>query len=289
MRHEPSPSRRKHAGGCPAASDFLLFAQEKVTKEKGTPLRWPSASLSRQAQAGQCGNSLRLNFKGSEAQTSASLLTRLSLSSAAAQRGESKSKPSVACGATPSLRAQRSNPVQASEAPLQPLKLTSPLCRVGRRAELGAVEASVFEHVAARTIFPGGSCEFASRPIQSAGRGLPEGRHSGATPEGGGGAPRSGDLTPEADAALRYWRPAQTRGRSHPASGNPAPCSQGPFSFAPFFWASKRKGPAAGLPPANDPSNCDEARIGSRAFPSPLPPFPPSRAIGSATQARATA
>jgi hypothetical protein len=27
------------AGGCPAASPFLFFAQEKGTKEKGTPLR----------------------------------------------------------------------------------------------------------------------------------------------------------------------------------------------------------------------------------------------------------
>ena len=29
------------AGGCPAASDFLLLRQKKVTKEKATPLRHP--------------------------------------------------------------------------------------------------------------------------------------------------------------------------------------------------------------------------------------------------------
>jgi hypothetical protein len=49
----------------------------------------------------------------------------------------------------------------------------SPLCRRGRQAELGDVEASVFEHVAAQMIFLGRSCEFASRPIQPAVRGLP--------------------------------------------------------------------------------------------------------------------
>ena len=81
------------AGGCPAASDFLLFGQEKSHQREGHPLRWPSASRSRQAQAGQCGNSLRHNFKGSEAQTSALLLTGLSLPSAAAQRGEKQSRP----------------------------------------------------------------------------------------------------------------------------------------------------------------------------------------------------
>jgi len=48
-----------------------------------------------------------------------------------------------------------------------------PLGCLGRGLELGDVEASMSEHVAARAIFPGGSCEFASRPIQDADRGLP--------------------------------------------------------------------------------------------------------------------
>jgi hypothetical protein len=47
-------------------------------------------------------------------------------------------------------------------------------------AELGDVEASLFEQVDAQMILLGGSCEFASRPIQPAGRGLPrKGRRSG--------------------------------------------------------------------------------------------------------------
>ena len=41
--------------------------------------------------------------------------------------------------------------------------------------------------------------------------------------------------------ALRYRRRAQTRGRSHPASGNPAPCSQGPFSLVTFLLARQEK------------------------------------------------
>jgi hypothetical protein len=130
--------RRPLAGGSPAASDFLLFGQEKVTKEKATPLRWPPASRSQQPQAGQCGNSLRHNFKGSEARTSALLLTGLSLPSAAASEGERQPAGQP--------------PIPASGDRGQVLNLNSPLCRRGRMTELGAVEASVSEHVAAKQI-----------------------------------------------------------------------------------------------------------------------------------------
>ncbi len=243
------------AGGSPAASDFLLFAQEKVTKEKGTPLRWPSASRSRQPQVGQCGNSLRFNFFGSEAQTSALLLTTLSLPSAAASEGEVQRQsqnrnPGLPrpCGprndalaAVTSLRAARSNPVESGAAPLQVLNFLSPLCRRGRRDELGDVEASVFEHVAAKQIVR--VCEPPNSGLRP--RLAPPCflavRHSGATPEGGRGAPRSGDLTLEADA-----------GPAAPASGPdsrtvasrkraPAPCSQGPFSLVTFLLAKQKK------------------------------------------------
>jgi hypothetical protein len=54
-----------------------------------------------------------------------------------------------------------------------------PLCAVEVGWMNWEFEASVFEHVDAQMILMGGSCEFASRPIQPTGRGLPEGRHSG--------------------------------------------------------------------------------------------------------------
>ena len=179
-------------------------------------LRWPSASLSRQAQAGQCGNSRRFDFEGSEAQTSALLCqvefsTGLHLSSAAASEGgvqnqrQSRNRtpglprpcrPRNDRGtalATWSLRGGRADEaIQCQSAPTpfpsprlrgeggpegrvrgKVWHLTPPLCRRGRRAELGAFEASLSEHVAAQMIFLGRSCEFASRPIQPSGRGLP--------------------------------------------------------------------------------------------------------------------
>jgi penicillin-binding protein 1C len=162
------------AGGCPAASDFLLFAQEKVTKEKGTPLHWPSAPRSRQTQAGQRGNSLRFNFKGSEARTSALLLTGLSLPSAAASEGTIKVKPS------PRERGEGGpqGRVRGKE-----LNFT-PLCA----ASAGWLNWGPLRRACLSTWPRSGSCEFASRPIQAAGRGLP--RRGGPA-----GAPSFGSLS----------------------------------------------------------------------------------------------
>jgi hypothetical protein len=219
------------AGGSPAASDFLLSGQEKVTKRKATPfagLRLPAAA---RLKPGNAETRFAINFQGSQARTSALLLTVLTLPSAAASEGTAKGNLNF-----PSPRVRGEGGPQGRVRG-KVSAFTSPLCRVGRMAELGDLEASVSEHVATRQ---GGSCELASRPIQTAGRGLPEGRHSGV-----------------------------------------------PFSFAPFFWASKRKGPAAGLPPANEPSNCDAARIDSRTLPSPQPdPLPASGARGSMSNIR---
>jgi len=116
------------AGGSPAAGPFLLLAQKKEAKEKGPPPRWPSASLSRQAQAGQCGNSLRHNFKGSEARTSALLChvnysTGVSPPSAAAQRG--LPRPTV-------VRARQALAMIEALAPSDALRHVEPL-RVGGR------------------------------------------------------------------------------------------------------------------------------------------------------------
>jgi hypothetical protein len=47
------------AGGCPAASYFLVLAPKKVTKEEGTPLPLNSFGLS--AASGRLRNSLRSN------------------------------------------------------------------------------------------------------------------------------------------------------------------------------------------------------------------------------------
>jgi hypothetical protein len=82
------------AGGSPAAGPFLLLAQKKEAKEEGTPfagLRLPAAD---RLKPGNAETRFAFNFKGSEARTSALLLTGLSLPPAAAQRGKRRqSKP----------------------------------------------------------------------------------------------------------------------------------------------------------------------------------------------------
>ena len=141
-----SMSNRKLAGGSPAASYFSCFAK-KSNQKKANPLRWPSASRSRQAQAGQCGNLLCLDFEGSEARTSA-LLSGLSLPSAAASEGGRQPARLISLP-SPRLRGEGGPKGRVSG---QVLNLNPPLCRRGRMTELGEVEASVFEHVAAKQI-----------------------------------------------------------------------------------------------------------------------------------------
>jgi hypothetical protein len=80
------------AGGSLAAGLFLLLAQKKEAKEKGTPfagLRLPADDT---LKPGNAETRFAFNFKGGEARTSALLLTGLSLPPAAAQRGR-KSRP----------------------------------------------------------------------------------------------------------------------------------------------------------------------------------------------------
>ncbi len=219
----PSLHTRSLAGGSPAASYFSCFAK-KSNQKKATPLRRPSASRSQQSQVGQCGNSLRLYFEGSEAQTSALLLTGLSPSSAAASEGEvqrQSQNPNPgfprACGprndesrsfAMPSLRGGEADEAIQSRKWIFTSRAFSPLCRRGRRAELGDVEASVFEHVAAKQIVR--VCEPPNSGLRP--RLAPKGRHSGVA-----------------------------------------------FSLVTFSWPNKRKSLAAGQPPAKQPLICGNA------------------------------
>jgi len=153
MREKVSPTQGPSriepslAGGSPAASDFLLFAQEKVTKEKGTPLRWPSASLSLKLTGGR--RRTRLAIKRTEARLkhAAPHYSALQLKAAATQRGTVKGNTNFP---SPRLRGEGGPKGRVRG---QVLKLNPPLCRRGRLAELGAVEASVFEHVATEINF----------------------------------------------------------------------------------------------------------------------------------------
>jgi hypothetical protein len=52
---KPESSVYNLAGGCPAASYFLLLAQKKVTKQKDTPHHAPSEFLALLAKPGGCG------------------------------------------------------------------------------------------------------------------------------------------------------------------------------------------------------------------------------------------
>ncbi len=146
----------KTAGGSPittspgvARRQVPFFASpKKGTKERRPHLRWPSASRSRQAQAGQCGNSLRFEF---QRKRSSNIRIAFTVDPAVCGsfRGgvqvqrQSRNTPGLPrpCGprndvsvASMSLRATRSNPVRASAKliPLSPL----PACgeRVARRA-----------------------------------------------------------------------------------------------------------------------------------------------------------
>ena len=89
----------KTAGGSPittspgvARRQVPFFASpKKGTKERRPHLRWPSASRSRQAQAGQCGNSLRFEFQRKRSSNIRIAFTGSTLPSAAASEGEFKS------------------------------------------------------------------------------------------------------------------------------------------------------------------------------------------------------
>ena len=185
----PSLHTRSLAGGSPAASYFSCFAK-KSNQKKATPLRWPSASRSQQSQVGQCGNSLRLYFEGSEAQTSALLCqvnngTGLSPSSAAASEGEvqrQSQNPNPgfprACGprndesrsfAMPSLRGGEADEAIQSRKWIFTSRLLSPLCAV----EAGGLNWGMLRRACLSTWLRSRSCEFASRPIQASGRGSP--------------------------------------------------------------------------------------------------------------------
>ena len=108
----------KTARGSPAASHLSCFAK-KSNQKKANPLRWPSASRSRQAQAGQCGNSLRFSFQRKRSSNIRIAFTGSTLPSAAASEGEFKLNGKVE---TPWIAAAlaRSSYTQHNSFPLSP-------------------------------------------------------------------------------------------------------------------------------------------------------------------------
>ena len=136
------------------------------------------------------------------------------------------------------------SPLAGEGGPKGRVRGDSPLGCLGRALELGEVEASVFEHVATRAIFPGGSCEFASRPIQVLARGLLRqgfGRSStaGSTPEGGA-VPCVARCDPVGgDEALRLGVRHRLADGRIPQAG---PCSllAVPLSLVTFFGEAKK-------------------------------------------------